>query len=240
MTLHSNTFSIQAATGNHSPIMTAGDDEQQSREATTSHIIPPPPGFATPISFVSKHSTSEDIGYSPRKKLRRTSLYADNEHLTPNSPNSDEELAVPNLRSPASILARLDLSHVPKNEFFLEVPSQVNSNSGIEYARPIVSRRTLFISKGDSNSNPSTDSLNRLLFNTSKHTGPTPSGLNRAMIMSSVFLPILDNDLEEDFSREGEVDFDGITTDTTSVYGFRLKPRARKLMGHPGDLQFTF
>jgi hypothetical protein len=192
--------------------------EQQSKEAKTS---PTTPGFATPISFVSKHDTCEDFGYSPRKKLRVTSSPTDSQHL---AQSSGTELAVPNLRSPASILASLDLSHVPKNEFILTLPSQVNrdSNWGIEYARPIMRRSNAFLSKGSSGAYSSTDSLTSLVLN-----GPTSSGLNRAMTTTrSVFLPILDFDLEEDLSRE----------DTTSACGFRLKPRARKLMVQPAEI----
>jgi hypothetical protein len=239
MLSHSNTFSIRATTGSHTP-MASGHDEQQSQEART----PPtsPPGFATPISFVSEYATSEDLGYSPRKKLRSTSSSTDSQHIT-----------VPTLRSPASILASLDLSHVPKNEFILAIPSQVNSNWGIEYARPIMRRNNAFISRGDSVADPSTYSLNSVLLHGRKITGPPSSGLNRPMISTttttttttrSVFLPILDLDLEEDFSREEEVGYDDTTTDTTSVCGFRLKPRSRKLMEQPGtrpwDQEFSF
>jgi hypothetical protein len=189
----------------------------ESKEARTSQTTTP--GFATPISFVSKHDTSEDLVYSPRKKLRRTSSSTDSQqHL---AQSSGRELNVTNLRSPASILARLDLSHVPKNEFILALPSQVNMNSnwGIEYARPIMRRSNAFLSKGVTVADSSTDSLNSLLFN-----GQTSSGLSHAITTTrSVFLPILDLDLDEDFSQE----------DNPNACGFRLKPRARKLMLHP-------
>jgi hypothetical protein len=215
MVSHSSTFSVQDTTGSGSP-MTPTGCEHQLKEARTSPVTTTP-GFATPISFVSEHDTSEDLGYSPRKKLR-TSSSTDSLHL---AQRSDRELNVPNLRSPASILARLDLSHVPKNEFILALPGQVNSSSnwGIEYARPIMRRSNAFLSKGDTGADSSMESLNCLLFN-----GPTSSGPSRKLTTTrSVFLPILDLDLDEDFSQE----------DTRNPCGFRLKPRARKLMVHP-------
>jgi hypothetical protein len=216
MLSHSSTLSIRATTRSDTP-MRSSIGEQQSKEARTSSTTTP--GFTTPISFVSKHDTSEDLGYSPRKKLRRTSS-THHEHL---ARSSGREPTVANLRSPASILARLDLSHVPKNEFFLAIPSQLNSNSnwGVEYARPIMRRSDAFSSKSDASANSSTGSLNSPLF-----ISPASSRLNRAMTTRSVFLPILDLDLDEDFLQK----------DTSNVCGFRLKPRARKLMINPKTL----
>lgn len=195
--------------------MTSSYGEPQPKEARTSPTTTH--GFATPISFVSKHDTSEAFGYSPRKLLRISSA-SDSQRL---SQSSDRELTLPNLRSPASIFARLDSSDVPKNEFILAVPSHINRNTnwGIEYARPIMRRSNPFLPKGGANADPSTTSINSLLLN-----GPTSSGLNRTITTTrSVFLPIFDLDLDEDFSPE----------DTTNICGFRLKPRARKLMVHP-------
>jgi hypothetical protein len=210
MLSHSSALSIRATTRSGSP-MRSSIGEQQSKEARTSPTTTTP-GFATPISFISKRDTSKDLGYSPRKKLRRT-FSTDHEHPVRSSCG---ESTVPNLRSPASILARLDLSHVPKNEFFLAIPSQLNSNSnwGIEDARPIMRRSNAFSSKSDASANPSKGLPNSLFIS------PASSGINRAMTTRSVFLPILDLDLDEDFLQK----------DTSNVCEFRLKPRARKLM----------
>ena len=217
MVSHSSTFSVQGTVGSGSPMTMTSTYccEQQSKDARTSTTIP---GFATPISFVSTHDTSEDLGYSPRKKLRQTSPSTYSRRL---DQSADRELNVPNLRSPASILARLDISHVPKNEFILALPGQVDSKSnwGIEYARPIMRRSNAFLSKSDTGADSSADSLSSLLFN-----GRTSSGPSRAITTTrSLFLPILHLDLDEDFSQE----------DTTNICGFRLKPRARKLMVNP-------
>jgi hypothetical protein len=227
---HSSTFSIRATIGSHSPTI-SGYGEQQSLEARISPN--PPPSFATPISFVSKDDASEDLGDSPRKKLRRASSSKDSQRLAQSSGGT--ELTVPNFCSPASILARLDLSHVPKNEFILALPSQVDSNWGIEYARPIM-RRSTVISRGDSGADPSTNSINSVLLHGRKLKGPPSSGLNRAMTTKttkSLFIPILDIDLEEDFLQE-EMRYDDTSTDSPSLCGFRLKPRAGKLMEHLG------
>jgi hypothetical protein len=187
----SSTLSVQDTTGSCIS-MTSTYSEQQLKEARTTKTTTP--GFATPISFVSsKHDTSEDLGYSPRKKLRRTFSSTDSQHL---AQSSGRERNVPNLRSPASILARLDLSNVPKNEFILALPGQVDSNSnwGIEYARPLMRRSNAVVSKCD------TGATQAWIPSTAFSSTAQLSVAWRRVSHSS----ILDlQDLDEDFSQEG-------------------------------------
>jgi hypothetical protein len=201
----------------HSPMLT-GDAEQKGKTFT-----PPPYGFETP-----KHDSSKTLESSRRMKHRSNiSSSVDCQRV---ARSTGIGLAVPDHDSLHLIMAQLDLSNVPENEFILATPNQVRSSLAIQYRTTIHERtRAVSISKSDPDTDPSAELLNGI-FLEERHRGfptrPTPPGSNRTMTTTSrVFLPIPAHDQEEGLSPVEEAGFDA--TDTRG-FGFRLKPRFMK------------
>jgi hypothetical protein len=212
-------FSIRATTGSHSTVITGGVEQEQEQEQESKETtFTPPFAFETPTTDVLKLDSSDTFESSRRTKHRSNVASQRIARRTGTGP------AVSNLDSPTSILARLDLCNVPKNEFILATPNQVRSLA-IKYRPPTSERpRAISISTSDSDTDPSSDLLSWFFLAESHHrspTRPTESGPNRATTTTSrVFLPMTEHDQEEGVSPVEEAGLD----ETDTGYGFRPKP----------------
>ena len=146
------------------------------------------------------------------------------------------------LRRNAFILARLDLSNVPSNEFILARPSQVSSSFEIEYPCTYVERpRTVSISTNDPNADTDYVAESEDIFGFlggEHYNSLRPPSSRRNPTMASIpgmFLPINVQHLEASFSE--------LHMTNTRGSGLRLKPRPRKRTAHygtrPWDPEFT-
>jgi hypothetical protein len=235
-------FSIRATTGSHSPASKGGVEQEQEQESKETTFTPPL-AFETPTTDVSKLDSFYSLESSRRKKHRSNVASQRIARIAGTGP------AVSNLDSPTSILARLDLCNVPKNEFILATPNQVHSLA-IKYRTTSTLRtRAISISTSDSDTDPSADLLSGFFLEESHRRSParpTASGPNRATTTttttttSRVFRPITEHDQEEGLSTVEEAGFD----ETDTGYGLRPRPRSTKLPvrygTRPWDPEFTY
>jgi hypothetical protein len=189
-------FSIRATTGSHSPASKGGVEQEQEQESKETTFTPPL-AFETPTTDVSKLDSFYSLESSRRKKHRSNVASQRIARIAGTGP------AVSNLDSPTSILARLDLCNVPKNEFILATPNQVHSLA-IKYRATSTERRKISISTSDYDTDPSADLLSGFFLEESHLRSPprpTASGPNRATTTTSrVFRPITEHDQEDGLS----------------------------------------
>jgi hypothetical protein len=150
MSSDSITFATRATTGSYIPRAADGDVEYEPKDTTSSpHFV-----FATPSRFVERDESTESLESPPRKKHRSdVSSYVDSNRAALDTTVSHLDFQ----RDDAWILASLDLSSVPNDEFILARPNQVRNNFEIEYPNDISRPRTVSISSDDTVSLSSDD-----------------------------------------------------------------------------------
>lgn len=220
-------------TGSHKPTAVLGVVEHEPEDTTS-----PPFGFETPNRFVARHAFSKSLESPPRKKHRcnvSSSVYL--QCIAPRSSTGPNVSHLAFLRDDASILARLDLSNVPSNEFILARPNQVSNICDLDYMTYKARPRTVSVSTNDADADadPLADSEDIFGFlQDEQRDSPSPHSLGHTP--TSVFLPINVQHLESSLS---ELHMMG-----TNGSGFSLKPRPGKRTAHhgtrPWDLEFTF
>jgi hypothetical protein len=224
----------RATTRSCSPTTTGGVEHQPE------HAASPPFGFVTPTRFVARHEFSKSLESPPLKK-HRSNIFSsvDFKRVARSRTTGPTVSNLDFVYDDATILARLDLSNVPDNEFILATPNQVSSSLKIEYPTDVVRPRTVSISRSDADTDFLADSEEIFGFSEDEnHDFPRPpsSGHNPTMTtVQSMFLPIDANHLEASLS---ELHMNG-----TRGYGLGLKPRPKKRTAHhgtrPWDPEFT-
>jgi hypothetical protein len=228
----------RTSTGSHSPTAVGGVEHQP--EDTTSPTNPF--GFVTPTEFVARHDFPKSLESPPHKKNRNNvSSAVDSQRIAPSTSAGPPVSHLEFLHNNALILARLDLSNVPSDEFILARPSQVSSSFEIEYPTYVERPRTVSLSTNDANADtdPVADSEDIFGFLEDEYNSPRSpsSGRNPTMTtISGMFLPINVQHLETSFS--------GLHITNTRGSRLRVKPRPRKRTAHcgtrPWDAEFTF
>jgi hypothetical protein len=235
--------------GSHSPTGSGGVEYQM--EDTSS---PPPSASVTPIRFVARHTFSKSLESPPRKKYRSNVLSTvDSQRVDRCRSTGPTVSHLDFLHDDASILARLDLSNVPNNEFILARPDQVSSSSfEIEYPAYMQRPRTVSISTNNADTDPIAYSEEMFGFLEERDfLRPPSSGPNPIMAANpSMFLPINEQ-------QHLEASFSELRMEDTRGHDLRLKPRLKprlmpRLMPRPGkrtsahdearpwDPEFTF
>jgi hypothetical protein len=138
----------RATNGSHSPTPAGGVQHQPDHDTTS----PPPFDFVTPTR---RHEFSGSLESPPRKKHRsNVSSFVDSNRAALGTSTGPTASHLDFHHDDASIVARLDLSTAPDNEFILARPNQVSSSFEIEYPTYMARPRTVSISRDDADTDP--------------------------------------------------------------------------------------
>jgi hypothetical protein len=232
-----NVHERDSDTGSHSPTGSGGVEYQMDDT-----ISPPPSASVTPIRFVPRHTFSKSLDSPPRKKYRsKVSSTVDSQSVARCKSTGPTASHLDFLQhDDASILARLDSSNVPNNEFILARPDQASSSFEIDHLPNMDRPRTVSISTSNADTDSIADSEEMFGFFLRP---PSPAHNPITTKNPSMFLPINEQQhLEASFL---ELDM----ADTHRVHGLRLKPRLMPRPGkrtaehdeaRPWDAEFTF